>query len=142
MTVTLYTDASFCNKRKVAACGYIIMVSGEAIKHEIIIVSDCHTINDGEFLAAIKGIQEAYLQKGVTEIEFYTDSMSIIVFKNGIKAQRKPLAKEFSETMEMLKEDGIIINMHHVKAHSDNKFNTKVDKSCRSILRSYIKNNE
>lgn len=138
MTVIVYSDGSHCPRTKVAACGYVLLVDGKVIKHQVILLGDCSS-GDGEFYAAIVGLQEAYLQKGVTEIHLYVDYTGVIYFRNGFRAKQKPLAKEFHETKLMIREDGIELKISHVKGHSTDKYNIKVDTSCRDHLRKYLK---
>lgn len=134
MTVVVYSDASHCPQKKVAACGYVLIIEGKLVKHIVVLMENVPTCTAAEFLSANMGIQEAYLQKGVTKIILYTDCNTIITHRGGI-GSTKFMADELSETVEMLKEDGIILTKKHVKAHNKDFYNEKIDRSCRNELR-------
>lgn len=135
MTIVVYTDASYCNRKMVAACGYVLIIEGKMVKHTVVLAENVPTCTAAEFLSANLAIQEAYLHKGVTEIIIYTDCNTIITHRGGMGSRSKFMADELAETMEMLQEDGITLTKKHVKGHNNNFYNEKVDRSCRNELR-------
>ena len=137
MTVTVYTDASHCQRTDIAVCGFAIVVNDVLVRHQVVIISECKTSGDAEFYAATLGLQEAFMQKDVLNINLMVDFIAICFFKNAYKAKKKPRAHEYSETIKMIVEEGIGLSVNHVKAHNKNVYNNKVDLSCRNTLRKY-----
>ena len=135
MTVLVYSDTSYDHERDIAACGYIIRKrNGHIIQHTVFIVHGLKAVNNAERWALTKGLQDAFMMKDVTRIRAYNDSLQIIT-----TVKRKEVHREYYETLEMIREDGIGIAVNHVRAHAGNRMNNKIDVSCRAELRKYLK---
>jgi len=136
MTVVCYTDASYRKEYDIAACGYCVLVKGKMIKHSVVLVSDIGGPGHAEIYSIVQAAQFAFMLGGVKSIIIYTD------YQAAVDGSRRGLRyKELKETMEMVRDFGVHIELNFVKAHSTCKHNNLVDKQCRHNLRKYIKEN-
>lgn len=133
MTATVYSDASFCYKTDVAACGFCAIVEGKLIKHQVQLVANLGTPAICEIFALTEAIQFAFLIPGVTKIVAFTDYEPILTRK---KTRSK--YEDLDITIEICRESGISVSICHVKGHSGDKYNTIVDKSCNKSLKKYL----
>ena len=136
MTVVCYTDASYRKDFDIAACGYCVLVGAKMIKHEVVLVSDIGSPANAEIYAIVQAAQFAFMINGVESIIIYTDYKAAV---DGKKSGNK--YKELRETIKMVLEYGIKIELVFVKGHSTNKHNNLVDQTCRFNLRKYINEN-
>ena len=131
MNVVVYTDASHCNKTKLAACGFAVLVNGRLSKLTVVMMSDVHSSGHAEVYAAIYGLQYAFLLQEVKCITLNVDYESII-FKSR-KLNRVPYS-ELHATIQTIGDYSVILNLKKVKAHSDDRYNNLVDKHCNRVL--------
>lgn len=134
MTAVVYTDASYCHKSDVGACGFIVILNGKMIKHEVELVSGLKTPTNAEIHAIVSGIQYAFLIKNVRSITVNTDCKTTVVNRKGRKQY-----KELNETIQIIKEARIGFSIFYVRGHSENRFNNIIDQSCNASLRKYLK---
>ena len=152
MDISVYTDASYCHKTKVAACGYFILNKNKPIKHDIFLFQDVKNSYEAEQIAIEKGLQEAFLVNGtIKRIVLFTDSMGVVDnirnYINNLTYSKKFMRKDLLETIDTLIECGVKVTLVYVKAHAHHgkettaeKFNKKVDISVRTELRKYLNN--
>jgi len=142
MTVVCYTDASYRKEYDIAACGYCVLVKGKMIKHEVLLVSEIGGPGQAEVYSIVQAAQFAFMMEGVKKILIHTDYKSAVDRKNRHRMNKKcERYKELKETIEMITDFGVQIELFFVKGHSTCKHNNIVDKGCRHNLRKYIKDN-
>lgn len=135
MEVVVYTDASYCQLTKVAACGYIILVNNEAVKHEIIILRGVRTSMLAEAHAIVYGLQCAFLTNDVHRVILHTDCKNAI---NPRKINNEIPFPEMRDTIDEMLRYGVSVHLRKVRAHDLNKWNNKVDHSVINALRKYL----
>lgn len=140
----IYTDASFCDKLKVAACGIYILINGKPLKHLVFMVGNIENPGDAENFAVVLAIRQLghlYYKDSVT---INTDYKSIVTFyrKNcKRKKELKSIENDLKLCMLILKNNQARVTFNYVRAHNGNEFNTLVDIACRNHLREYRKIN-
>lgn len=133
MEAVVYSDASYCHKNDISACGFLVIQYQRIIKHQILIVSGLKTPTRADAWALTTGIQYAFLLDGVRHIAAYTDCIAVV--------RAKTYNKKYTDltiTIEIIQDHQISFKLHHVKGHSTNKYNIMIDKSCNSELRKYL----
>ncbi len=138
MTIIAYSDASFCEKNMVAACGFILLLNGRTIRHHITIVGGINSSFFSETYAVTIAIQNAFLYPGVKKIILYTDVAGLAYKRIKKKKRNTVYMSDLVDTLEIAQEYGVKVILLHVRAHSDNKFNNLVDISSRNQLRKYL----
>lgn len=133
MTVTVYTDASFSKEHGISTCGILMLSAGKILRHDVFILSGIFGIHNAEIWAVTYGLQEAFLIQNVSKILVFTDHKAIIT-----RVKQKSKYKELDETLQIINEFGIAVEINHVYAHKGNKYNNMVDKSCNSALKDYV----
>lgn len=133
MVVLAYTDASYNPHINVAACGFCVLANGKMIKHEVTLVEGLGNSTEAEIFSVVLALQYAFLVKSVDSIFINTDCKTIVDMKN-----KKTLALELYETLEIIKEHKIGVTIQHVRAHGTNRMNNKVDRSCNKSLKQFI----
>jgi ribonuclease HI len=133
MTAVAYTDASYSSEKDISACGYVVLVDGKVINHEVLLVEGLKTPTNAEIFAVIKAAEYCFMINGVKNITINTDCKTIISRK---RSRRHHM--DLDETIAMIKEEGIGLNLVHVRGHKGNYFNNLVDESCLQNLRAYI----
>lgn len=136
MTVVAYTDASHCHKTKYAACGFVVLKSCQLIKHQVTLVENMKSAQDAETHSVIEALQYCFMIKDVKTIILYTDYLPTITRKD---KDKKRLFPELYDTVEMIKDYGIQLQMRHVRGHSGNEYNEMVDRSCRKYLKRLVR---
>lgn len=118
MEVIVYTDASFCHISKVAACGYIVLVNNESIKHEVILLRGIRTSTLAEVHAIVYGLQYAFLMNGVHRVVLHTDCKSAIDPRHINNESPFP---EMRDTIDEMMRYGVSVHLRKVKGHDLNK---------------------
>jgi len=139
MSVIVYSDASYCHKSKIAACGYLVIYKEKIINHSVELLSGLSDIGVAESYALAKGLQFCFLLD-VKCIEAFTDRYSLVQLKqaSSVRPSTRKRHKEYFETIEMITDYGIEVKISYVKGHSGNIYNTRVDKSCNKNLKKYL----
>lgn len=133
MTAVVYTDASHDHIRKIAACGYCIVVKGRLQKVEVYLYSHVQTTTHAETLAITAGMQNAFDIKGVKQIVINSDSRNAL---SNISAKRILYDnQDVFDTIEVFNQFSISFKFNHVRGHNGNKYNELVDYYCNTHLR-------
>lgn len=135
MTVVVYTDASYCERSDIAACGYVILVDGKMKKHDILFVRGLKKPSNAEIFSIVQALQYSFLINGVKSITVNTDHKPTVT-----RRKKKLIFKELDDTVELIREYSISVQFFHVKGHSNNYYNNLVDESCNQNLKSFLKN--
>ena len=143
MIINVYTDAAHCHINKIGACGYFIILEGGIVyKHSVVLV-ELPQSHDAEAYAICLALQEIYLLHNVSKVIVYSDhDTSVLIINKEVKRKvirLNEMYKELSEHIECFEEIGIPVKAWKVKAHANNKINTKVDISVRKQLRVFLK---
>jgi ribonuclease HI len=133
MIAVVYSDASYCHKNDIAACGFIVLFGHRIVKHQVILVKGLKTPTGAELYSLVVGIQYAFLLNDVKSIQANTDCIALV---NKVKSRKK--YAELFDTIEIVEEFGIGFTLRHVKGHAYNKYNNKIDNSCITELRKYL----
>lgn len=141
MIVNVYTDASYCDKTKIAACGFTVYSEGKMIKHSIVMMENVKNNNVAEAIAATEGISYCFLLDGVGLIYLHTDCLGIKDCKvPNKKGTRKPIyIREFVEIIDIINEYNVKVHVQFVKGHGSNQRHSFIDISVRRHLRHYLK---
>jgi ribonuclease HI len=137
MTVNVYSDASYCDKNKIGSCGFVIINKGRIIKHQVTIISNINNSSDSEVYSAYLGLIEAYGIKEIKQVRLFTDAQIVVAILNGrvgTKIKNK-IYDELKEVSKAYSEMDIILKVQKVRAHSNDKYNNKIDISVRKHLR-------
>lgn len=138
MHVVVYSDASMSDIHEIATCGYIIIINGKEVKHDIYILEGVYKSTYAESKAICLGV-EYVLENiaGVTKITAKTDCKSLVT-----KWQKnKIFSSDFVLIHERIKNKKINFCFRHVKGHGKDQSNQKIDVSCRKYLRDHLKQN-
>ena len=137
MDISVYTDASYCHKTKIAACGYCILKYGEFLFHEVVLYSDVLSSTQAESLAISAGLQKAFLINDVKSISVNSDCITLSdKYK---RTRNKTQYKEMKEVIAIIKEHKIGISINFLRGHNGHTYNEFIDKSCKLNLRNYLK---
>lgn len=142
MIVTAYTDGSHRYPEMVGACGFVAIVEGRMIKHQIVFIETGSTFLC-EFIAIINALQYSFLLNDVTRIIIRTDCRAALHYAiRGVKRKKREafFITEFIDTLDIIREHSIEVGVEYVKAHSNDKYNTFIDSSARSQLKKYLNN--
>lgn len=142
MIVTAYTDGSHRHWERVGACGFVAIVEGRIIKHEVVFIETGSTFIC-EFIAIINALQYCFLLKDVTRIIIRTDLRAATYYcTRGVKRKKREayFVTEFIDTLDIIREHNIEVSVEYVKAHSNDKYNTFIDSSARTQLRIFLNN--
>lgn len=143
MVLQVYTDASFSWERDIAACGFVILKDQSVIKHQVVLLERIKTIYHAEFWSIYNALCNAYLVKNISDVFVYSDNvMAINACKSRPKKMKwgkQSLFEDFYDLMGMFEEENINISFFKVKAHSGDRFNNMVDRSCLKHLREHLK---
>jgi ribonuclease HI len=137
MTVIAYTDASHCHITGVSACGFVVLVDGHIIKHEVLLIHGLDGSQAAELYSIVHAPQYCFMLDGVRSIRLKTDCQTVV---NRVKRKKK--YQELNDTIEMIQEYGIFVSVSFVKSHSKCEMNNLVDNSSRKQLREYLKTNK
>ena len=128
--ITLFTDASFCNKTKAAAWAAHAQYADDVLKVSARLAINLENPYMAEFYALYEGISfalHAFKPERGSKIVAYTDCIGIIHALNGIYRVR-PFAKCHTERRQLiskinhaLETFGAEAEYRHVKAHSENE---------------------
>lgn len=136
--IVIYTDASFDEKMHVAACGYVTMVDFKMISHNVYLVSGINSPKDAEEYAITLALRDLKDVNMFDAILINTDCLFCIYPQN---KRRTNVNIQFKKEVNKFVLLGVKITMRHVKGHSNDHFNTLVDKSCRKHLRAHRQKN-
>jgi len=104
-------------------------------------LGDVKSINPCEYTSVIHSLYYTFLMDGVKKIDIHTDRIDIVQCGRNKKRLRMPrFVAELLETLEIVREYEVEVQIHHVKAHSGDKMNDFIDRSSRKELRKYLKN--
>ena len=134
MKITIYTDSSFINRK--GAWAAHLECDNQRIEIEGSMDFVVPSSNYAELYAAYKAIEYAINKwKGIKVINIFTDSMAVCNWLYPLTSD--PKAKKTREVYDLI--IGLMIdyefelNVQHVKAHSENKINDRVDKRARTL---------
>lgn len=135
--ILIYTDASYSNQKKLAACGYVILRDGHMVKHEVLLVGNISNVDEAEVYAICFAINVAYSMPMVRRICVNTDSKN--VHARWVKRPDDPRFVHLGKLIKKIHNKGILFAINYVKGHANNRHNNLVDQSCRKILRTHLK---
>jgi len=144
MILTAYTDASYCDRTKIAVCGFSVYSEGRLIKNQLVIIEGFSHVGWAESSAISEALQYCFLQKGVTGIELHTDQ---ILARDKERRAALPKFREVNEVLDICWDHKIFVNIHYVKSHQKGLLTTHekrhglLDQSCRTQLRKYLHEN-
>lgn len=133
MNAVVYSDASYCHKTDIAACGFLVLYNGKMIKHIVYWVSGLKGSIHAEIYALTLGLQFAFLINGVSGISAFTDCKTIVN-----RRQIKERYRDLDITLRIIKAHQIYFNLHFVKGHATDRYNTMIDRSCNQQLKEYL----
>ncbi len=140
-TCQIYTDASFDDKMKIAACGYYLIINDVAVKHIVFTVYDLPTCGCAEIYSVILALKDMMDTTG-NHVCIHTDYLALVDMINkdfkGSKRVRSYI-NMLRMSIQELKNKGNTFQIEHVKAHAGSNgghhsHNSKVDKACRKRL--------
>lgn len=147
MILVLYSDSSYCQFNRIAACAYIVLQDKKIIKNQVTIMGEVKNSTEGEFIAATLALQDGFLVNDVTELILFTDCKSVVYFfESRMYAlsyrKREEICREFRETVNVINEFGVKVSVRYVKGHGTSQYNKMVDRNAIEVLRKYKQNNQ
>lgn len=142
MKITVYTDASLSDKHHVAACGWIICYKKDGkhrVRERVKVIEGISRVQEAEAKSVIMSLQHAFLRKGVTFINIFTDSLHFVKHVNPKqKKENKIDLSEFYETIEICHSFNVNVRVNYIQGHSDSYYNNQIDNKVRIALRKYL----
>lgn len=140
MKLEIYTDASLNNDFNTVVYGYIALINKIMHRKELFHNSSADkSINYYEICAIEKALENVVNFSGkTTSVDIYSDAKFAIDKLNSNNKKEK--YRNILSHKKILNERNIEVAFNYVKAHSDNEFNNKIDKCCRTLLREKIRN--
>lgn len=133
--VIAYVDGSYDNDTKRASFGVVIREkTAVTTKSGLVARVDWLPMRNiaGEITAAIEALN-ACVELGYTSVKLVYDYEGIGKWGYGEWQAKKPIAKEYLQTIEGMKLV-MFLTFQHVKGHSGNKFNELADRLAKSEL--------
>ena len=134
MILVAYTDASYCEKTNVAACGFSVYDEWILIKHEITLVAGIGNIQKAEIFAMSAALQFCFLKKGVKKIVLNTDQ---VLARSKKQRDLRPEYFDLNLIIEVISEGGVTLDINHVRGHHVSTRHNKVDVSCNKALNDF-----
>lgn len=146
MNLTIYTDGSYNEQRKVYGGGVVILgIPGD---NEYITAKICGSNKDfvqhrnisGEILAVLKAMEIVSTLKDVDRIDIYHDYNGVRCWVTGEWQAKKAISQLYTRVMK-----GYVskynIRFHHVKGHSGDFYNNMADRLARDATMEGFTNN-
>ncbi|MBP7509628.1 MAG: reverse transcriptase-like protein [Prolixibacteraceae bacterium] len=134
----VYTDGAFFDVHNVGVYAFVVLAGNEDV-----IYSDSNFVPSkynksrqigAELLAVIKAIEYCVKNK-VNLIELYTDFIGLQNWLTGKwKIKAEVVSLMVSQISKLTKDNNIKLSIHHVDAHSGDKWNEVADKMCLATL--------
>lgn len=133
MKAQIYTDASYRSDLDISACGFVVFIDKEIIKHSVTLVSGLGGSGNAEVYSMVEALEFTYLIKEVSHIILKTDHQGTVL------TRKHKRVTEPWKTISKIKKHGVIVEVFYVKAHSKCDGNRLIDKSCRKELKKHLK---
>jgi ribonuclease HI len=146
MLITLFTDASYCSRSRVAAYAAWAKADGRTVRHSGVLKQQVPNSSLAETMALVNGIHLAIATMRpptASKIIAQTDCLAAIQALSGM-LQRAQAIRQYAAVVAAYREKvaaaGIVVEFRHVRGHkgtvtSRNAVNTWCDGECRRLMR-------
>ena len=146
MLITLFTDASYCHRTRIAAYAAWAKADGRTVRHAAVLKQPVATSTLAEAMALVNGIYlaiAAIRPPPASRIIAQTDCLAAIEALNGKLLRPKAInayADVIAAYSDKIAASGIVVEFRHVRGHKGtvtprNAVNTWCDNECRRLLR-------
>lgn len=146
MLITLFTDASFCNRSRIAAYAAWAKADGRTVRHSGVLKQPVANSSLAETMALVNGIYlsiAAMRPPAASKIIAQTDCVAAIEALSGM-LRRSHTIQQYAAVVAAYREKiaaaGISVEFRHVSGHKGtatprNAVNTWCDNECRRLMR-------
>ncbi|HUN43826.1 MAG TPA: RNase H family protein [Acetobacteraceae bacterium] len=146
MLITLFTDASYCNRSRIGAYAAWAKADGRTVRHSGVLKQSVANSSLAETMALVNGIfvaLTAMRPPAASKIIAQTDCLTAIHALTGLLRKAATITQYEAVVVayrEKIAAAGIIVEFRHVSGHKGtvtprNAVNTWCDAECRRLLR-------
>jgi ribonuclease HI len=146
MLITLFTDASYCSRSRVAAYAAWAKADGRTVRHSGVLKQPVQTSSLAETMALVNGIHlaiAALRPPAASKIIAQTDCLGAIQALSGM-LRRAEVIRQYAAVVAAYRDKvavaGVVVEFRHVGGHKGtvtprNAVNTWCDGECRRLMR-------
>jgi ribonuclease HI len=146
MLITLFTDASYCSRSRVAAYAAWAKADGRTVRHSGVLKQPVPNSSLAETMALVNGIHlviAAMRPPAASKIIAQTDCLAAIQALSGM-LRRAQAIRDYAAVVAAYREKiaavGVVVEFRHVRGHKGtvtprNAVNTWCDSECRRLMR-------
>jgi ribonuclease HI len=146
MLITLFTDASYCNRSRVAAYAAWAKADGRTVRHSGVLRQPVPNSSMAETMALVNGIHlaiAAMRPPAASKIIAQTDCLGAIQALSGL-LRRAQVIRQYEAVIAAYRDKvaaaGVVVEFRHVRGHKGtvtprNAVNTWCDEECRRLMR-------
>lgn len=146
MLITLFTDASYCSRSRVAAYAAWAKADGRTVRHSGVLKQPVPNSSLAETMALVNGIHLAFAAMrppAASKIIAQTDCLTAIQALSGL-LRRAQVIRQYAAVVAAYRDkvagSGVVVEFRHVHGHEGtvtprNAVNTWCDGECRRLMR-------
>ncbi len=146
MLITLFTDASYCSRSRVAAYAAWAKADGRTVRHSGVLRQPVPNSAMAETMALVNGIHVAIAAMrppAASRIIAQTDCLGAIQALSGL-LRRAQVIRQYEAVVAAYRDkvaaSGVVVEFRHVRGHKGtvtprNAVNTWCDEECRRLMR-------
>jgi ribonuclease HI len=146
MLITLFTDASYCSRSRVAAYAAWAKADGRTVRHSGVLKQPVPSSSLAETMALVNGIHlaiTAMRPPAASKIIAQTDCLAAIQALSGMLRRAQAIqqyAAAVAAYRDRVAESGVVVEFRHVQGHKGtvtprNAVNIWCDEECRRLMR-------